>query len=120
MGDLDNIPVKNTIQFETVKLDEDTFNEIKNLNDKSNSIIGTCGSLYLRKKELELEMERVETSLKQAEEEFKNTQIKLNELGESIDEKYPQARISIADGTVTYQPGAPNRKAQTMQQQSSN
>ena len=32
--------------------------------------------------------------------------------GEEIDEKYPQGRINIADGTVQYQPGAPTRKQQ--------
>jgi hypothetical protein len=117
MADLDKVPVKNSIQFETIKLDEEILNEIKQLNDRSNSIVITCGNLHLRKLELQLEMEKTEASLKLAEDEFKSTQIKLNTIGEDLDEKYPQARISIVDGTITYQPDAPSRKQQMMQQQ---
>jgi hypothetical protein len=117
MADLDKVPVKNTIEFETIKLDEETLSDIKKLNDMSNSIIVSCGNYHLRKKELQQELERVETSLTLAEDEFKSTQLKLNELGEALDDKYPQARINLFDGTVTYQPGALSRKQQMMQQQ---
>jgi hypothetical protein len=41
-----------------------------------------------------------------------------------LDEKYPQGRINLQDGTIQYQPGAPTRKQQAeqqaQQQQSSN
>lgn len=116
MAELDKIPVKNSIQVETVKLDDETLDSIKKLNERSNIIIANCGNLYLRKKELVDEMERVENSLKLAEDEFKSTTLRLNEIGENVDEKYPQARINIQDGTVTYQPGAPSRKQQMAQQ----
>lgn len=116
MAELDKIPVKNSIQVETVKLDDDVLDSIKKLNERSNIIIANCGNLYLRRKELIDEMDRVENSLKLAEDEFKSTQTRLNEIGENVDEKYPQARINIQDGTVTYQPGAPTRKQQMAQQ----
>lgn len=116
MAELDNIPVKNTIQVETVKLDDDTLESIKKLNERSNILIANCGNLHLRKKELMEELDRIENSLKLAEDEFKSTTIRLNEIGENVDEKYPQARINIQDGTVTYQPGAPSRKQQMAQQ----
>lgn len=116
MAELDNIPVKNTIQVETVKLDDDTFESIKKLNERSNILIANCGNLHLRKKELMDELDRIENSLKLAEDEFKSTNLRLNEIGEGLDDKYPQARINIQDGTITYQPGAPTRKQQLGQQ----
>ena len=36
---------------------------------------------------------------------------------DAIDEKYPQGRINMQDGTITYQPGAPTRKQVAEQQQ---
>lgn len=116
MAELDKIPVKNTIQVETVKLDDETLDSIKKLQEKSNNLVVSCGNLYLRKKELLAELDKIENSLKIAENEFEAAQIKLNEIGESVDDKYPQARINIQDGTVTYQPGAPSRRQQMMQQ----
>jgi len=32
-----------------------------------------------------------------------------------LDEKYPQGRINLQEGTIQYQPGAPSRKQQKMQ-----
>jgi len=43
-------------------------------------------------------------------------QQQLNEIGEQVDEKYPQGRINIQEGTVQYQPGAPTRKQLAEQQ----
>jgi hypothetical protein len=117
MAELDKVPVKNSIQVETVKLDESVLESIRNLNNKSSNIVLNVGTLYLRKKELIDELERIENTIKLAEEEFKSTTLRLNEIGEEVDEKYPQARINIQDGTVTYQPGAPTRKQQLQQSQ---
>ena len=33
-----------------------------------------------------------------------------------MDDRYPQGRINLQDGTIQYQPGAPTRKQQAEQQ----
>jgi hypothetical protein len=33
-----------------------------------------------------------------------------------LDDKYPQSRLNLQDGTIQYQPGAPTRKQQAEQQ----
>jgi hypothetical protein len=69
---LDNIPVKSTIEIETVKLDENTFSEIKNLNQTLNSFVTEFGNLYLRKKDLMEESRRIDEITIKLEEEFIN------------------------------------------------
>jgi hypothetical protein len=50
------------------------------------------------------------------EDEFKLTNQQLKELVDSLDDKYPQGRINLTEGTVQYQPGAPTRKQLAEQQ----
>ena len=48
--------------------------------------------------------------LEKGEDEFKVLNSELREVIDGLDEKYPQGRINIQDGTIQYQPGAPTRK----------
>ena len=54
MAELDKIPQKQTIEIETVKLDENLFNTILELQQKSNLYIADFGQIYIRKKEIEV------------------------------------------------------------------
>jgi hypothetical protein len=117
MAELDKVPQKQSIEIETVKLDETLLEKITELNRKSTMLINDFGSIYIRKKELYSEIERLDTLLEKAEAEFKLINEELKDAGDEIDEKYPQSRINIQDGTVQYQPGAPTRKQLLEQQQ---
>jgi len=110
MAELDNIPQQTNLTIETVKLDDDTLNQIKEFNTKTNNVVAQTGQLYLRKLEITEELEKIEEALEQAQNDFKLFNQKLNKIGEDVDEKYPQARIDVQNGTVQYQPGAPTRK----------
>ena len=116
MAGLDNIPQKQTIEIETVKLDESLYNTILELQQKSNFYIADFGQIYIRKKEIEYEMLRLNELAERTEDEFKATNQQLKELVDSLDDKYPQGRINLTDGTVQYQPGAPTRKKLAEQQ----
>ena len=122
MAELDKIPQTQSIEIATVKLDEATIKQITELTQKSNLLISDFGQIYLRKKQISDELVRLDEILEKAEIEYQETQTKLNEIGEQVDEKYPQGRINIQDGTVQYQPGAPSRKqlAEQQAQQASN
>ena len=115
---LDNIPQTQSVEIATVKLDESTFEQIKELNQKSSLLINDFGQIYIRKQQIQKELIQLDEILEKAEDEYKNTQDELNRIGEEIDEKYPQGRINIQDGTVQYQPGAPTRKQLAEQQAS--
>jgi hypothetical protein len=116
MAELDNIPQKQTIEIEIAKLDETLLKNITDLNLKSSNIINEFGQIYMRKREIQDELVRLDDFLLKDEEELKATSIELKEIFDALDEKYPQGRINLQDGTIQYQPGAPTRKQQAEQQ----
>ena len=116
MAELDSIPQKQQIEISTVKLDADSFKSINELNNQTNVLLADIGGIYMRRKELNDELARLDSVLENGEEEFKAVQKELKALLEDIDEKYPQGRVNIQDGTIQYQPGAPTRKQMAEQQ----
>ncbi len=116
MAGLDNIPQTQSIEIATVKLDEDVFKSITNLQQDINFFLNDFGQIYVRKKELNEELLKLDEVLEKTEDEFKATNIKLREIFDSLDEIYPQGRINMSDGTIQYQPGAPSRKQMAEQQ----
>ena len=116
MAELDKIPQKQSIEIELVKLDEGVLKSITELNDKAASIIQEFGKIYVRKKEIELDIISMDEFLVQGQEELAATNKELRDIIDALDEQYPQGRINIQDGTIQYQPGAPTRKQQAEQQ----
>ena len=116
MAELDKIPQKQSIEIEIAKLDENVLQSITDLNQKSNNLIADFGQIYIRKREIEDELIRLGEILEKSENDFKSINLELKEVLDSLDEKYPQGRINLQDGTVQYQPGAPSRKQLAEQQ----
>ena len=116
MAGLDNIPQKQSIEIEIVKLDEKILQSITDLNQKSANIINEFGQIYIRKREIENELISLDEILEKGEDEFKAANFQLKEIVDALDETYPQGRINLKDGTIQYQPGAPTRKQQAEQQ----
>ena len=117
MAGLDNIPQKQSIEIEIVKLDEKILHSITDLNQKSANIINEFGQIYIRKREIENELISLDEILEKGEDEFKAANFQLKEIVDALDETYPQGRINLKDGTIQYQPGAPTRKQQQAEQQ---
>ena len=120
MAELDKIPQKQSIEIELVKLDENVLNSITELNQKAAAIIQEFGKIYVRKKEIELDIISMDDFLVKGQEELGATNKELKDILDALDDKYPQGRINIQDGTIQYQPGAPTRKqlAESQAQQS--
>ena len=116
MAELDKIPQKQSIEIELVKLDENVLNSITELNQKAAAIIQEFGKVYVRKKEIELDIISMDDFLVQGQEELAATNKELRDILDALDEQYPQGRINLQDGTIQYQPGAPTRKQQAEQQ----
>lgn len=116
MAELDKIPQKQSIEIEIVKLDENVLNSIVDLNQKATGIIQEFGKIYVRKKEIELDIMSMDEFLVQGQEELAATNKELRDIIDALDEQYPQGRINLQDGTIQYQPGAPTRKQQAEQQ----
>lgn len=116
MAELDKIPQKQSIEIELVKLDEDVLKSITELNQKASAIIQEFGKIYVRKKEIELDIISMDEFLVQGQEELAATNKELRDILDALDEQYPQGRVNLQDGTIQYQPGAPTRKQQAEQQ----
>ena len=116
MAELDNVPQTQSIEIAKVKVEESLLNNITELNNQLGAIINEFGQIYIRKKEISEELIRLDEILERAEDDFKLTNNKLKEALDELDEKYPQGRLNLQDGTIQYQPGAPTRKQLAEQQ----
>jgi hypothetical protein len=110
MAELDTIPQKQSIEIEIAKIDSDVMETIQKLNQEVNNYLLDFGQIYIRRKEISDELIRLDEILEKSEEGFKLTNSQLREVMDALDDKYPQGRINIQDGTIQYQPGAPTRK----------
>jgi hypothetical protein len=122
MAGLDNIPQKQSVEIEIVKLDEDILKNITELNQKSANIISEFGQIYIRKEEIQEELVRLDDFLQSGKDEFKSLNAQLKQIVDALDDKYPQGRIDLQNGVIQYQPGAPSRRqlAEQQKQQSAN
>jgi hypothetical protein len=116
MAELDKIPQKQSIEIEIAKLDEAVLENITNLNQKSNNLIADFGQIYIRKREIQDELIKLDEILENAENDFKSVNIELKEVLEALDDKYPQGRVNLQEGTVQYQLGVLSRKQLAEQQ----
>ena len=118
MAGLDNIPQKQNVEIEIVKMDEATLNTLTELNNNIAGIVSRFGEIYIRRNEISDELKKLDELQIQFDSDFKIKNSELMEFVDALDEKYPQSRINLQEGTIQYQPGAPSRK-QVAQQQSS-
>jgi hypothetical protein len=110
MAELDKIPQKQSIEIEIAKIDSDVMETMQKLNQEVNNYLLDFGQIYIRRKEISDELLRLDEILEKSEEGFKLTNTQLREVMDGLDDKYPQGRINMQDGTIQYQPGAPSRK----------
>ena len=104
---------KKQIELITVKLDEETVNNIKGHNDKLNELVNVFGQLHLRRRELEDGMTQLEENLQKAEEDFQNTNSDMKEQLDVLERDYPRGQIDLQEGTVTYNPAIKEQINQT-------
>jgi len=117
MAELDKIPQKQSIEIETVKIEESVLKTISDLNKTQSMLVTDFGSIYIRKKELNEELAELDKVLEKSEDEFMLVSAELKATLESLDDKYPQARINLQEGYLQYQPGSLSRKQLAEQQQ---
>ena len=115
MSELDKIPQKQTVEIETIKLDEPTLKTLVDLNSNISNIVTKFGEIYVRRNELNQELKKLDELQIELDSEFKSKNAELVEFVDNLDDKYPQARINLQEGLIQFQPGAPTRKQQRLQ-----
>jgi chemotaxis protein histidine kinase CheA len=98
-------PKTATIELTTEKVEETKLESIRELNGKLTNIVNAFGQMYLRRKELSDELERIEEGFQRAEDDFKSTNAELKEILDELERQYPAGRLDLQNGSITYQPG---------------
>jgi chromosome segregation ATPase len=95
---------KTTVELVTKPLEEQTIENLRNLNGIIQDMINAFGQLYLRRKELDEEHQALEERLQQLEEDFKEANKNLKSALAELEKDYPRGQIDLREGTVTYRP----------------
>jgi len=98
-------PQTTSIELATAKVEETKLESIRELNGKLTNIVNAFGQMYLRRKELSDELERIEEGFQRAEDDFKSTNAELKEILDELERQYPAGRLDLQNGSITYQPG---------------
>ena len=100
------------IELVTVELTEDILNSLREGNGKVQELVNAFGQIYLRRKELEEELDKLEEGLQRAEADFKSQNDEMRELVSGLEKEYPRGQIDLKEGTITYNPAFKEQAAQ--------
>ena len=92
------------IELVTVELTEDILTPLREGNGKIQDLVNAFGQIYLRRKELEEEMVKLEEGLERAEADFKSQNDEMRELVAGLEKEYPRGQIDLREGKITYNP----------------
>jgi len=92
------------IELVTVELTEDILTPLREGNGKIQDLVNAFGQIYLRRKELEEEMVKLEEGLERAEADFKSQNDAMRELVAGLEKEYPRGQIDLREGKITYNP----------------
>lgn len=95
---------KQKIELVTVEIEESKLEAIRETNNKLNELVNAFGQLYIRNKELEEEIQRLDEAKEQAEEDFQAKNKEMRELVSELEKDYPRGQLDLQQGTVTYNP----------------
>ena len=102
---------KQQIELVTVEIEQSKIEAIRETNNKLNELVNAFGQLYIRNKELEEELQRLEEAKSQAEEDFQAKNKEMRELITELEVDYPRGQLDLQEGTVTYNPAIKEQMA---------
>lgn len=103
------------IELVTRELSEDIVNPIKESNEKVTQLVNVFGQLFLRRKELEDELVKLEEGQTKAEDDFKTQNDELRSLVSALEKEYPRGQIDLQKGTITFDPSVKDKSDEDMQ-----
>lgn len=92
------------IELVTVELTEDILTPLREGNGKIQELVNAFGQIYLRRKELEEELVKLDEGLERAEADFKSQNDEMRELVSGLEKEYPRGQIDLREGKITYNP----------------
>jgi seryl-tRNA synthetase len=85
-----------------VSIDTDTLNELKTHNSNMSEFISKIGELYIKKKTLQDDLEKIDSHLSDLEFSFNKSQEKLNTIVLKLENTYKNGRIDLEKGLLFY------------------
>ena len=95
---------KTTVELVTIKLEDGVITPLRETNGRINDIVNTFGQFYLRRKELQEEMDLLESNLEKSENDFKELNEEMRKMISALEKDYPRGQIDLAEGVLTYNP----------------
>lgn len=103
------------IELVTRTLEESVVTPIKEANEEISQLVNVFGQLYLRRKELEDELVKLDEGVEKAEADFKEKNEAIRGLVNELEKEYPRGQINLQEGTITFDPSIKEKMAQQME-----
>ena len=102
------------IELVTRTLEESVVTPIKEANEEISQLVNVFGQLYLRRKELEDELVKLDEGVEKAEADFKEKNEAIRGLVNELEQEYPRGQLDLQKGTITFDPSMKEKMAEQM------
>jgi predicted nucleic acid-binding Zn-ribbon protein len=103
------------IELVTRTLEESVVTPIKEANEEISQLVNVFGQLYLRRKELEDELVKLDEGVEKAEADFKEKNEAIRGLVSELEKEYPRGQLNLQEGTITFDPSIKEKMAEQME-----
>ena len=103
------------IELVTRTLEESVVTPIKEANEEISQLVNVFGQLYLRRKELEDELVKLDEGVEKAEADFKEKNEAIRGLVNELEKEYPRGQLDLQKGTITFDPSMKEKMAEQME-----
>jgi predicted nucleic acid-binding Zn-ribbon protein len=103
------------MELVTRTLEESVVTPIKEANDEISQLVNVFGQLYLRRKELEDELVKLDEGVEKAEADFKEKNEAIRGLVSELEKEYPRGQLNLQEGTITFDPSIKEKMAEQME-----
>lgn len=83
------------------KLSDEQIKKIGELQNKISEIMLSLGEGHLRIRDLNLELDRIKTIVKNYETEFDSLNNQYNQILSDLEKQYPNGEVDLVEGTVS-------------------
>lgn len=84
------------------KLEQSVFDKLKTLQSDINLSILTFGEIFVRRKELQAELKKLDEYEKTIEAGYDKFTLELDNELSQLQSKYPNGEVDLSDGTIIY------------------
>ena len=103
------------IELVTRTLEESVVTPIKEANEEISQLVNVFGQLYLRRKELEDELIKLDEGVEKAEADFQEKNEAIRSLVNELEQEYPRGQLDLQKGTITFDPSIKEKMAEQME-----